>query len=253
MKFLRHVGKVSDRKVAIIFREIPGDPHMCLVVYTDTLNSAIHDPMMVALESEMGQSSESLADCLNRSYTRDGRIILNALHTNGMLKKIQTTQVVVTPSVGVQIRLDELNKMLNEMNQGDEARRRMAEIDASSGMQSPADIARRMRGDVVDKVTEAPEQFVMTDAHIAKRQLDQAQRMENEARALLAESTRLRDEAYGMAPELAPVVESVAVQSVAEPIVESVAPVVEKAAVKKPVTAKVKPRAGAVRRKVAAV
>ena len=248
MKFLRHVGKVGDRKVAIIFREIPGDSHMCLVVYTDTLNSAIHDPMMVALESDMGQSSESLADCLNRSYTRDGRVILSALHTNGLLKKIQTTQVIVTPSVGVQIRLDELNKMLNEMNQGDEARRRMAEIDASSGMQSPADIARRSR----DEPVVAVDNGVMSDSMLAKRQLDQAQRMENEARALLAESVRLRDDAIKMAPELAPVVKPI--ESVV-PVVESVekvaVPVVEKAVVKKPVAAKVKPRASAVKRKVA--
>jgi len=28
MSFLRHVGKMGDRKVAIIFREIPGEPHI---------------------------------------------------------------------------------------------------------------------------------------------------------------------------------------------------------------------------------
>jgi len=41
MSFLRHIGKMGDRKVAIIFREVPGEPHMALVTYTETLNMHI--------------------------------------------------------------------------------------------------------------------------------------------------------------------------------------------------------------------
>ena len=41
MSFLRHVGRVGDRKVAILFREVPGEPHMSLVAYTETLAGAI--------------------------------------------------------------------------------------------------------------------------------------------------------------------------------------------------------------------
>ena len=29
MSFIRHVGKHGDRKVAVVFREVPGEPHMC--------------------------------------------------------------------------------------------------------------------------------------------------------------------------------------------------------------------------------
>ena len=43
---IKHVGKHSDRKVAIIFREVPGEEHMCLVVYTETLPVAMHDALM---------------------------------------------------------------------------------------------------------------------------------------------------------------------------------------------------------------
>ena len=28
MAFLRHVGKHGDRKVAVVFREVPGEAHM---------------------------------------------------------------------------------------------------------------------------------------------------------------------------------------------------------------------------------
>ena len=96
--FTRHVGKQGDRKVAVVFREVPGEPHMCLVTYTELLNQHIHDPLIQCIESDIGQNSEHLADALNRTHTKDGRIILQVLHAEGQLKKVQTSQIVMTPS-----------------------------------------------------------------------------------------------------------------------------------------------------------
>lgn len=196
MSFLRHVGKIGDRKVAIIFREIPNEPHMCLVTYTETLNQHVHDPMMTAIESQVGQSSQNLADALNRSYTKDGRIILHVLHSEGLLKKVNTDNVVVTPNSNTKIKLSELNKILNEMQQGEQAVRRLAEIDASRGIQDPIDVARRMRGDQTPPAT--PAQGFLGDNQIANNLRQQAQRMEAEAKGLLAESNRLMTEASQM-------------------------------------------------------
>ena len=88
MSFLRHVGKIGDRKIAIVFREVPNEPHMCLVTYTEILNAHIHDGLMRCIESDIGQNSENLADALNRSYTKDGKIILQVLHSEGLIKKV---------------------------------------------------------------------------------------------------------------------------------------------------------------------
>jgi hypothetical protein len=41
---LKHVGRHGDRKVAIIFREIPGEEHMCLVIYPDVLQHIFMTP-----------------------------------------------------------------------------------------------------------------------------------------------------------------------------------------------------------------
>lgn len=193
MSFLRHVGRQGDRKVAIVFREIPGEPHMCLVTYTETLNKVIHDPMMSCIESDIGQNSENLADAMNRSYTADGRPILGVLHTEGLLKKVQTSQVVMTPNSNTQIKLDELNKMLDEMKLGDEAVKKMADMDKRLGMQSPVNLARQMQG----------QPAALSDADIAKQRLDQATKMEAEANGLLAEATRLKAEAAALNPALA--------------------------------------------------
>ena len=144
--FTRHVGKQGDRKVAVVFREVPGEPHMCLVTYTELLNQHIHDPLIQCIESDIGQNSEHLADALNRTHTKDGRIILQVLHAEGQLKKVQTSQIVMTPSPNQTIRLDELNTILDEMQQGESAVKRLQELDNSRGLQDPADVVRRMRG-----------------------------------------------------------------------------------------------------------
>lgn len=199
MSFLRHVGRHGERKVAIVFREIPNEPHMCLVTYPEVLNRHIHDPLMKCIESDIGQHSENLADALNRTYTTDGKIILQSLHHEGQLKKVNTEQIVVTPSPNVKIKLNELNKMLNEMKQGEEAIKRLAEIDSSLGLQSPNDVARRKQA---AKTTTPPVTAtsgdVLGDAQLANNLRQQAEKMANEARGLLAESERMMREANQM-------------------------------------------------------
>lgn len=202
MKFLRHVGKHGDRKIALVFREVPGEEHMCLVTYTELLNRHIHDPLIQCIESDIGQNSENLADALNRSYTQDGRPILATLHKEGFLKKVQTEQVIMTPSPNTQIKLNELNKLLDEMNRGEEAVKRLAELDNSRGMQSPADVARRMRNNQQSAQSQTQQSSGqaylptdMSDPAIAWRMREQANKMAAEARGLIAESDRMLKEA----------------------------------------------------------
>jgi hypothetical protein len=204
MSFLRHVGKHGDRKVAVIFREVPGEPHMCLVSYTETLNQHIHDPLIRCIESDIGQNSENLADALNRTFTQDGKPILQTLHFEGQLKKVQTSLIVMTPQPNTRIKLDELNKILNEMKQGEDAVKRLAELDSSRGLQDPADVARRLRGDKMP--AQMNQQGIQStgdalgDNVIANNLRQQAQKMAAEAKGLLAESERLMQEATVMDP-----------------------------------------------------
>ena len=199
MSFIRHVGKHGDRKVAIIFREVPGEPHMALVTYTETLNQHIHDPMIRCIESDIGQNAKELADALNRTLTHDGRPILQLLHMEGLLKKVNTDNVVVTPNSNTKIKLSELNKILNEMTQGEQAVKRMAELDQSRGLQDPADVARRLRGDVPVKDAKVmPSQGALGDADLANNFRQQAAKMAAEAKGLMAEADRLLKEANVM-------------------------------------------------------
>lgn len=195
MSFLKHIGRHGDRKVAVLFREVPNEQHMCLVIYPDTLPAPWESSIMKVLESDVGQQAEQFADALHRSYLPDGRVILETLHREKMIKKIRAADVIITPRANSAVRLDELNKMLNEMKTGEAAIRRMAEADASRGMVDPS----------VKRAAEAafkrgPEPDPLSDRTIAANMLAQAQRMEAEGKGLLTEASRMRKDAERMDP-----------------------------------------------------
>jgi hypothetical protein len=202
MKFMKHIGRHGDRKVAVLFREVPQEDHMCLVIYPDTLPAPWESAIMKVLESDHGQASENFADALHRSLLPDGRVILETLHREKMIKKIRTADVVVTPRSDSSIRLDELNKMLNEMKTGEAAIRRMAESDAAQGLVDPS-VKRAAEAAFKNRNTPQPTQSsndALSDRAIASNMLAQAQRMEAEGKGLLSEAARMRKDAERMDP-----------------------------------------------------
>lgn len=239
-QFTKHVGKHGDRKVAIVFREVPGEPHMALVVYTELLNRSIHDPLIDCINSDIGQSSDDLANALNRTYTTDGQIILQKLHAEGMLKKVNTEQIVMTPAPNIKIKLNELNKILDEMAQGEEAVRKLAEMDKQMGMQDPYQVAKRMREskDAYTPETIPPTKEAVTpgvqaadgalgDGALAANYRAQAERMTREANGLLNEAKYLQEQANQLDP--VPAVKKAPKAKVAKTVVAPVeAPVAAK-------------------------
>ena len=212
MAFMKHVGKHGDRKVCILFRQVPGEDHMCLVIYPDTLHAHWQDSIQKALESDVAQQSEELADALHRSFLPDGRPVLQTLHQERMIKKLRTADVIVTPNQNASIRLDELNKMLNEMKQGEEAVKKMAENDASRGMVAP-EVKRKAEAEfkasqtkkvdteyVAPPTLKAGQDGALSDRDIAANMLAQAKAMEVNARAMVAEAARMKKEAEKMDP-----------------------------------------------------
>ena len=118
---LKHIGKHGDRKVAIVFREVPGEEHMALVVYPDVMPVQIHDSIMKVIESPIGQQAENLGDALFRSLLSDGRAMLQTLHAEGMIKKVQAKQVTVTANASSHVNLDEMNGIIRKMKMGKDA------------------------------------------------------------------------------------------------------------------------------------
>ena len=208
---LKHIGRHGDRKVAIIFRELPGEEHMCLVIYPETLPSHIHNTIMTILESAPGQQSPNLADVLHRNLLPDGRVILQALHNEGMLKKIQTNQVIVTPTANSSVKLDELNRIVKEMESGADALKRMQQLDASAGIVDPATKRKAEKAFKEGRMAEAEalvaplvasNSGALDDKTLAANMLAQAKKMEIDAKGLVAEAARMKKEAQKMFPSV---------------------------------------------------
>lgn len=184
---IKHIGKHNDRKVAVVFKEVPDEEHMALVVYPGLLPAEWETSIMRAIESPEGQEANDLGDVLHRHLLPNGNPILESLHKEGMIKKVQTNQIIMTPSASASARLDELNTILREMKQGESAVRRLAELDNNAGMVDP-------RASGIKEVAQEATAALDNDS-IASNLEAQAARMKSEAESLIAESDRLLAEA----------------------------------------------------------
>ena len=135
MTFFKHVGVANNKKVIIIQRQLAGDDaHMAAVLYSDILPSRYHDDVMAVLESYEGQQAYEFRDILQRRMMADGNNMLQALSSENYIKRVAQNAVIVKPNSKSSIRLDELNKLLNEAGRGDAAVKKLDEMDAQLGM-----------------------------------------------------------------------------------------------------------------------
>jgi hypothetical protein len=111
---MKHVGKMKNNgaRVVIAYRTIPGDATSALVVGTQQLQDSYHDSLMSLVESDAGQQADELADVMAVRRFPDGSNMLQFVHTNGMMKKVATSAVLVTPDNKTSIPLDELNNII---------------------------------------------------------------------------------------------------------------------------------------------
>lgn len=209
---LKHIGRHGDRKVAILFREVPGEDHMCLVIYPETLPTHIHNSIMSTLESAPGQAATNLSEVLHRNLLPDGRPQLEALHKEGMIKKVPTSQIIVTPTAQSSVKLDELNKIIREMESGDAALKRLQDIDKNSGFVDPAQKRKaeaeykrsQERGVTTPPVAPLVSSVdgALDDKALAMNMLSQAKQMEAEAKGMIAEAARMKKDAQRMSPSV---------------------------------------------------
>lgn len=204
---LKHIGRHGDKKIVVLYRQVPGEDHMCLVVYSDLLPRIYHDAVMTCLESAVGQQAESFADALFRNMMPDGINSLEALHKNGLIKKINTNQVIMTPTPANTVRLDELNEILNEMKKGEAAIKRLAEMDSSIGLAKgkkrrpePQEVGVPPSSRTQPAQQSTSFEGVLSDSDLARSRIAQAEMMKKNAATMIAEAERLTQEALSLDP-----------------------------------------------------
>lgn len=196
---IKHVGLHNNKKIVLLFREVPEEDHMCLVAYSELLPRLIHDEVMKVLESPSGQQAKNLSDALFTHIMPDGRNCLESLHKNGLIKKVATNAVKITPNKNSSIMLSELNTILNEMEKGEEAVKRLKDLDKPTKVQKQ-NTNQKNSPNELDIITTT--ESILTDEDLAAQRIDQAKRMRADAARLLSEAENLEKEAESLIPKL---------------------------------------------------
>ena len=108
--FIKHIGthKGTNQRLSVVFLQLPDDKDNALVVYSDSLPDKYHDDFMAAIESQEGQKSTQLYEVLSRKLFWHGSTMLDTLHKEGLMEKMPTSSIIMTPNNQTSIPLDEL-------------------------------------------------------------------------------------------------------------------------------------------------
>ena len=198
---IKHVGRQGDKKVVVVFREVPEEEHMALVVYPDQLQQTLHDDLMNAIQSVKGQEAKDLGNALHGIVGTNGQTILNTIHSERFMKKIRTQDIIMIPQPNNPgVRLDELNKIIRDLDTGSEAAGKLAELDANAGLADP----QKKAAGVAASAAAMGNTGVLSDEAIAQNLVQQAEQMRAQMATLEAEAARLMEEAQSLNPSLKP-------------------------------------------------
>jgi len=187
---LKHTGKMKNNnaKVLVAYRTLPGESDNALVVDVARLTDAQHDEIMKVVESNQAQTANELADVLSRRYFPDGRQMLMALHTDGRLKKVGTTEVIMTPTNSDTVVLSELNQMIAEQKgiTVDQLAVTETEETVATAKEMPTATAEPAPTEVKQDLNQP-----LTDEDLARSYRSQADRLSKEAAQLRRQAEEL--------------------------------------------------------------
>ena len=116
MKALKHIGRSikSGPKVLVAFRTLPGESNYSLVIPVAQLSDSYHDSIMKVVESDQAQESFEFGEILFTRTFSDGRPMLQALRADGLLDRVTTDSILMTPTPNDTIPLHSLNLLIAE-------------------------------------------------------------------------------------------------------------------------------------------
>lgn len=116
MKSLKHIGKMvnTGSKVLVVFRTLPGEANKALVLPVTTLPDIYHDAIMTLVETDQAQESFEFGEMMFIRHFPDGRPMLQSMQQDGRLVKVETKDVIMTPTFNASIVLSELNVLIAE-------------------------------------------------------------------------------------------------------------------------------------------
>jgi hypothetical protein len=187
MKNIKHVGRLksNNAKVLVVFRTLPGDPYYALVLGTGGLSDTYHNAIMSLVDSQQAQDANEFGDIMGIRHFPDGRLMLPAMHEDGKLVKVLTTDVLMTPNTTDSISLDQLNALIAEQK-GLAIDELALEIGATIEKEKTA--------------AEAVNPPVVVEQPVIQNELSNASDLRSKADALYKEAAKLRKQADELDP-----------------------------------------------------
>ena len=195
---LKHIGRMKNTgvKILTIFRTLPGESNMALVLPVSGLSDSYHDSIMTVVETDQAQEAFELGEILFTRTFPDGRPMLQALQADNRLQKVATDLVIMSPTANDSVQLDQLNVLIAEQ--------RNCTVDDLYTFVSGApkvkkndvvveDIAevKNLASQPSNEPLKATGNTVLTDKDIAKSYRSQADAMYKEAARLRKEADEL--------------------------------------------------------------
>lgn len=116
MKSLKHIGRIKDTgsRVLVVFRTLPGESDHSLVLPVAALTADQHDDIMKLVETPQAQDSFEFGEIMFRTNFSNGELMLQACQQDNILKKMPTTDIIMTPNTQDEIVLSDLNVLIAE-------------------------------------------------------------------------------------------------------------------------------------------
>lgn len=201
---LKHIGRIKSNKakVLVVFRTLPGESNYALVLPVASLSDSYHDSIMKVVETPQAQDAFEFGEIMFTRTFPDGRPMLQALNADGVLQRVPTDNVEMTPTPNDVIELHQLNVLIAEQKNcavddlytfvSGAPKKSDATVEEVAQVK---DLGRDVGEPNIPKPQplKAPENGVLSDEDIAKSYRSQAD-------ALYKEAARLRKQADELDP-----------------------------------------------------
>ena len=197
MKPLKHIGRMKNTgaKVLVVFRTLPGESNMALVLPVANLSDSYHDSIMTVVETDQAQDVFEFGEIMFTRTFPDGRPMLQAMQADNRLQKVATDTVIMTPTTNDNVQLDQLNTLIAEQRNCsvDDLYTFVSGAPGKSNGTTVEDIAevKDLASQPSNEPLKATNDTALTDKDIAKSYRSQADAMYKEAARLRKEADEL--------------------------------------------------------------